>query len=99
MLISARISTQVLIRLSRWAARKSVPLTRAAVTFSCGAAAGAGAVDVGAGSVRAQGPLRLGPLIAGSALQADLRRRIDRSALGLGDAPELGILEPELAGD
>jgi hypothetical protein len=31
--------------------------------------------------------------------QADLGCHFDRGALGLGDAPELGVLEAELAGD
>src|SRR4051812_17791920 len=89
-LISTRIKTQVFTRLSRCAARKSVPLTRAAVTASCGSGASA---DAGALA------WSQGPVMAGSALQADLGRHLNRGALGIGDAPELGVLEAELAGD
>src|SRR5690349_1483068 len=96
MTIKPRINTQVLVRLARCAARKSVPCTRASVTGTCGASGAAGGAGSGVAEASAWSQ---GPFMAGSALQADLGCGFDGGALGLRDAPELGVLEAELAGD
>src|SRR5690348_16940632 len=96
MTIRLKISTQVFIRLARCAARKSVPCTRASVTGTCGASGATGGAGSGVAEASAWSH---GPFMAGSALQADLGRGFDGGALGFGDAPELGVLEAELAGD